>query len=174
MPNHQNLINLIDEIKQDIPDGKYIEIMNELKENREKSMKVFKKEQEYNDKIKNFNENDKTKFLKKQIETLQTKIDCQTEALHNSVVNHNIILMDWDRCPFSNIPLWKTYISITDEEDTEINTYTQDNYCRCNSCGVRISIYKCYDGLYKKTIYREKGENLFICKNCMEHIDLIT
>ena len=93
MPNHQKVLDLIDDIKKDIPEGIYIEIMDELKKNREKSMEVFKKEQEYNDKIKNFNENDKTKFLKKQIETLQTKIDCQTEALHNSVENHNIILL---------------------------------------------------------------------------------
>jgi len=170
MPNHQKVLDLIDDIKKDIPEGIYIEIMDELKKNREKSMEVFKKEQEYNDKIKNFNENDKTKFLKKQIETLQTKIDCQTEALHNSVEIHNIILMDWDRCPFSNTPLWKAYICIDDDEDNEIKSYTQDNFCRCNSCGVRV-LFNGYDGLYRKTIYREKGENLYYCKNCMEHMD---
>ena len=167
MPNHQKVLDLIDDIKKDIPEGIYIEIMDELKKNREKSMEVFKKEQEYNDKIKNFNENDKTKFLKKQIETLQTKIDCQKQALYNSVENHNIFLMDWDTCPFSNLPLWKVLICIHDDEENEIKSYTQDNFCRCNSCGVRVSC----NGLYRKTIYREKGENLYYCKNCMEHID---
>ena len=65
MPNHQKVLDLIDDIKKDIPEGIYIEIMDELKKNREKSMEVFKKEQEYNDKIKNLQVKMNEAFIKK-------------------------------------------------------------------------------------------------------------
>ena len=159
----EKLLGMIDDIKNDIPEGKYIEMMNQLKkekdyideekkellekniENNKEVLKLTKDLEFEKEKMKKMDKDKRIQILKTQIKTLKNKCDAYHIGLHECFEDidteniDSIYLNEFDRCPLTGRALYEFTIQNRNgslEGSMECNQV--NNYVRCYCCNVKV------------------------------------
>tara|TARA_R110002074_G_scaffold118483_3_gene251108 strand:- start:1636 stop:2160 length:525 start_codon:yes stop_codon:yes gene_type:complete len=174
MENYYRVLELIEENKDNIPQGHYIEIMEKFKKTKDhidkmadklddEKKEVSKKAQFYNKKIKEMDKDKRILLLKKHNETLNLKC----KAYHRALLRiedfgiNMIVLDDFKLCPMTNKVLYNLRIRFQDETEC-IDT----NMIRCCVCNIIM-----FDEIDCMSNPHYKRKEFFYCKNCWDIMD---
>lgn len=174
MQDYYRVLELIEENKDNIPQGHYIEIMEKFKKAKEINDKNADRLDDDKKEIKKIrlalNENNRIKLLKKRVETLELKCEAYKSALLNFEIGNisHAVLDDFNQCPLTNRTLYNLRIEIDDPEEGK-ETVNQNNYQKCCVCNITMHEINSESPHFKGTY--KNGYNYFYCKNCWDVMD---
>jgi len=182
MENYYRVLELIEENKDNIPQGHYIEMMEKFKKTKDhidimadklddEKKEVSKKAQFYNKKIKEMDKDKRILLLKKHNETLNLKC----KAYHRALLKFEnfgidmIVLDDFKLCPMTNKVLYNLRICFESESDSSYHIDT--NMIRC--CVCNIMMFDENESNSNPHYKRKVVDNYinFYCKNCWDIMD---
>jgi len=163
MENYYRVLELIEENKDNMPQGHYIEIMEKFKKSKDEFDKqeertqkllkdaeiaIFKKEKDLQfekEKMKKMDKDKRIKILKTQIQTLKNKCDAYHIGLHEFFEDidteniESIHLSEFDKCPFTGRALYEfTIQKRNDGLEGSMECNQTNNYVRCYCCNVKV------------------------------------
>tara|TARA_R110000824_G_scaffold113647_3_gene263477 strand:- start:29 stop:586 length:558 start_codon:yes stop_codon:yes gene_type:complete len=183
MENYYRVLELIDENKDNMPQGHYIEIMEKFKKTKDhidnmadklddEKKEVSKKARFYDERIKKMDKDKRIQILKKQIETLKNKCDAYHVGLQecfedeNTENINNVYLDEFDKCPFTGRPLYEIIIQKkNDGLDGSIECVKNNNFVRCYCCNVKM--WELGDHWTHRKDNEDRVHRLY-CKDCLE------